>query len=266
MTFRPFLWTTIGAGVLLLAACGDKPATPQNKAAPGAETAAEAGYLEPPRVTAARAADGTVGLAGSAAPNAKVRIASPAGDVIFAQADTQGRWSARVTPARAVNLYGLSMNNNERTAQAEGYVLVTAEGEVAQLRAGSGALVLSRASNAPRILAIDYDRDGGAVVSGVAAPGVDLALRVDRASRGETKSDAKGRFLIALAEPLKPGSHDFEVAGRGGEDRRQVETTMPARLASGPYAGARTDFGWRVDWMTPGGGEQTTLLFERPAA
>ena len=266
MTFRPFLWTTLGAAVLLIAACEGKPATAPNKAAPGAETAAEAGYLEPPRVTAVKSAGGVVRLTGSAAPNAKVRIASPAGDAIFAQADAAGRWNARVAPTQAVNLYGLSMKNSERMAQAEGYILVTADGGVAQLRGGSGAVALSKSSNAPRILAIDYDRDGGAVVSGVAAPGVELALRVDRASRGETKSDAKGRFLIALAEPLKPGPHDFEVSGRGGEDRRQVDITMPRRLETGPYAGERTDFGWRVDWMTPGGGEQTTLLFERPAA
>ena len=264
MKVRPIRWAGLAAFALALAACGGKAVTPQNRTAP--ETAAEAGYLEPPRVTAVRASGAVVRLEGSAAPNARVRIASPAGDAQFAQADAKGRWSASVTPARPVNLYGLSMKDGERMAQAEGYVLVTAGGAVAQLRGGAGAVVLAPASKAPRILAIDYDRGGGAVVSGVAAPGVDLALRVDRARRGETKSDSQGRFVMPLAEPLKPGSHAFEVAGQGGEDVRQVDIGGPAHLTGGPYAGARTDFGWRVDWMTPGGGEQTTLLFERPAA
>lgn len=259
--FQPISWA---AFALALAACGGKPATPQSRTVP--ETAAEAGYLDPPQVTSVRASGGVVRLEGSAAPGAQVRVASPTGDAQFAQADAAGRWNANVTPAQAVNLYGLSMKDGARMAQAEGYVLVTADGEVAQLRGGAGAVALAPGSKAPRILAIDYDRGGGAVVSGVAAPGVDLALRVDRARRGETKTDTQGRFVIPLAEPLKPGSHAFEVAGQGGEDVRQVDTGGPAHLTGGPYAGARTSFGWRVDWMTPGGGEQTTLLFERPAA
>jgi hypothetical protein len=222
--------------------------------------------MEPPRVTAVRSTGAVMRLEGSAAPGAKVRIASPAGDAQFAQADAKGRWSANVTPAQPVNLYGLSMKDGERMAQAEGSVLVAANGAAAQLRAGAGAVALAAASKAPRILAIDYDRGGGAVVSGVAAPGVELALRVDRARRGETKADSRGRFVIPLAEPLKPGLHAFEVAGPGGEDVRQANIGGASRLTGGPYAGVRTDFGWRVDWMTPGGGEQTTLLFERPAA
>jgi hypothetical protein len=262
--FRPISWAALAALALALAACGGKPATAPSKAAP--ETAAEAGYLEPPRVTGVRAMGGVVRLEGSAVPGARVRIASPAGDAQFAQADARGAWTTNVTLAKPVNLYGLSMKNGERMAQAEGYVLVTADGEAAQLRGGAGAVALAPASKAPRILTIDYDRGGGAVVSGVATPGVDLALRVDRARRGETKSDSQGRFVIPLTEPLKPGAHAFEVAGQGGQDLRQVDIGGPAHLTGGPYAGVRTDFGWRVDWMTPGGGEQTTFLFERPAA
>jgi len=251
---------------LLLSACGGKPATSPKAPAPGSETAAEAGYLEPPRVLSARLSGAVVRLAGSAVPNSRVRIASPAGDAVFAQADAKGRWVATLKPAQSVNLYGVSMKDGERMAQAEGYLLVAADGQAAQLRGGAGTVVLAPASRAPRILAVDYDRDGGAVVSGVATPGVDLTLRVDRAARGETKADKQGRFIIALTEPLNPGSHAFEVVGEGASDVRQVDVTASAHLTAAPYQGARTDSGWRVDWMTPGGGEQTTLLFERPAA
>jgi hypothetical protein len=264
VTFR---WLIGAACALSLTACGGKPAAPQKTPAPGSDTAAEAGYLEPPRVLAARLAGGEVRLEGSAVPNGRVRIASPAGEALFAQADAKGRWRAAVKPARPVNLYGLSMKDvQQRMAQSEGYLLVAADGQTAQLRGGVGAVVLGPGSQAPRILAVDYDRDGGAVVSGVATPGVDLRLRVDRAGRGETKADKEGRFTIALNEPLKLGQHSFEVVGRVGSDQRQVAITPPAPLTDGPYEGARTDFGWRVDWMTPGGGEQTTLLFTRPAA
>ncbi|MGE5501916.1 MAG: hypothetical protein ACM3W4_08310 [Ignavibacteriales bacterium] len=251
---------------LLLVACGGKPPAPQKAPTPGSDTAAEAGYLEPPQVLAARLAGGAVRLEGSAVPNSRVRIASPAGEAVFAQADAKGRWAAAVRPSQTVNLYGVSMKDGGRMAQAEGYLLVTADGQAAQLRGGSGAVALSPPSRTPKILAVDYDRDGGAVVSGVAEPGTDLTLRVDRAARGESKADKQGRFIIPLTEPLKPGSHAFEVTGQGGADVRQVQIDAPIHPTSGPYTGRRTESGWRVDWMTPGGGGQTTLLFERPAA
>lgn len=263
VTFRRLIWAGCAFS---LVACSGKPAAPQKVPAPGSDTAAEAGYLEPPQVLAARFTGGAVSLGGSAVPDSRVRIASPSGDAIFAQADANGRWVATVKPAQPVNLYGVSMKDaQQRVAQAEGYLLVAADGETAQLRGGAGAVVLAAGAKAPRILAIDYDRDGGAVVSGVASPGVDLTLRVDRAGRGETKADKEGRFNIPLTEPLKPGSHSFEVVGQVGADQRQIDIGAPAHLTSGPYAGTRIDGGWRVDWMTPGGGEQTTLLFERPA-
>ena len=37
-------------------------------------------------------------------------------------------------------------------------------------------------------------------------------------------------------------------------------------IGAGPYLGRRTAYGWRIDWMPPGGGVQATLIYERPAA
>jgi hypothetical protein len=251
---------------LALAACGqgDESWKPAERSAAG--TATEAGYLAPPGVTAARRDGAVVRIEGSAAPGARVRLAPPSGEPIFVRADGGGRWRARLTPSQPVHLFGLSMTQAGRTAQSEGYIMLTAEGQIAQLRAGAGATSLAPASAAPRILAVDYDRDGGAVVSGVAAPGATLRLRVDRAQRGETKADARGRFAISLTEPLAMGVHEVEVAGDGGEDVLPVEITPIGSVGAGPYLGRRTPFGWRVDWMPPGGGLQTTLIFERSPA
>ena len=250
-----------------LAACGrgEEAWTPPAER-PGADTTAEAGYLAPPAITSARRDGEAVRIEGSAAPNARVRIAPPRGEPIFAQANARGRWAARLAPSQPVHLFGLSMTDNGRSAQSEGYIMMTAEGQVAQLRAGAGAVSLAPASERPRILAVDYDREGGAVVSGVALPGSTLGLRVDRVRRGETKADARGRFSISLAEPLAIGAHQIEVAGEGGEDVLPVEITPIGDVGAGPYVGRRTPFGWRVDWMPPGGGVQSTLIFERPAA
>ncbi len=266
MRVRPLI--AAAAAAVSLAACDEAEdswtAPPSGAAA--TETAAEAGYLAPPRITGASREGAAVQLEGTAAPNARVRIAPPRGEPLFVQADADGRWSAGLTPGAPVRLFGLSMTEAGRTAQSEGYVLLTADGHVAQLRAGAGALTLAPASPRPRILAVDYDREGGAVVSGVAAPQTELALRVDRERRGDTKTDARGRFSISLAEPLNLGGHVLEVAGSGGADTLRVDITPAGDLGAGPFVGERTAFGWRVDWTPPGGGVQTTLIFERPGA
>jgi hypothetical protein len=38
------------------------------------------------------------------------------------------------------------------------------------------------------------------------------------------------------------------------------QTAPPAPLAQGPVRSQLTDAGLRVDWMTPGGGVQSTIL------
>jgi len=256
----------MATAALLLSGCGEVDESWKHQPQSSADTTAEAGYLAPPAVVAASMAGKAVRVEGTAAPGGRVRIAPPRGEPIFVNADSQGRWRATLTPSQPVHLFGLSMTEGERTAQAEGYVMMTAGGQVAQLRAGAGAASLAPASAAPRILAVDYDRDGGAVVSGTAAGGAALGLRIDRTRRGETKADTRGRFSISLPEPLAMGVHEIEVSGDGGEDRLNAQITPAGDIGAGPYLGRRTDFGWRVDWMPPGGGMQTTLIFERPAA
>jgi hypothetical protein len=255
------------AAALMLSACGEGDQSWKAQAdATAADTTAEAGYLAPPEVVGASFDGKAVSIEGASAPGAQVRIAPPRGEPLLVKADAKGRWQAVLTLDQPVHLYGLSMTQGARTAQAEGYVMVTAEGRVAQLRAGAGAVSLAPPSAAPRILAIDYDRDGGSVVSGTASPGAALSLRIGRAARGETKADTRGRFSISLPEPLATGSHMIEVAGEGGEDALRADITPAGSIGAGPYVGRRTPFGWRVDWAPPGGGVQTTLIFERPAA
>ncbi|MBO9545410.1 hypothetical protein [Caulobacter sp.] len=222
----------------------------------------QAGYLTPPRaVSAVLQADG-VELQGEAAPQASVRLGSPTGEALVGRADADGRWRLRAPPAAAPRLFGLSMTLEGRTVQAQGYVMITPEGKLVLLRAGAGAEVTATASDAPRILAVDYDRSGGGVISGVAAPGAGLGVRVDRAPRAEGKADEAGRFTLSLNQALKAGVRTIQVAGEGGEQQVDVEVAPPAPPTGGPVRTTRTPIGWRVDWMTPGGGVQTTQLVE----
>jgi hypothetical protein len=119
---------------------------------------------------------------------------------------------------------------------------------------------MGQSSPSPRVLAIDYDRSGGAMVSGVGAPGAGLGVRVDRVTRGEGKVDEVGRFSISLDQPLAAGAHTIQVAGEGGEQQVVVDVRPPMPPTGGPASSTLTAVGWRVDWMTPGGGVQSTQL------
>lgn len=234
------------------------------KAAPAAThtDAAEAGYIAAPRVEQIERGPAGFVLKGVGAPNASVRLGAPTGETVVGQADASGRWSLSVPTSDRVRLYGMSTTHGGRTVQAEGYVLLTPDGVVALLRAGSGAWRLAPSSASPNILAVDVDPEGGAVISGMATPGAGLGVRVDRTPSAVGQAGDDGRFFLPLTEPLGPGAHDIQVSGEGGEQRITVMVSPAERLVDGPFRARRVDTGWRVDWMTPGGGVQTSLIIQ----
>ena len=232
----------------------DAGATNSEQAAP------HVGYLKPPRVVSATRQGDAVALSGEAAPQASVRLGAPTGEALLGKADVAGRWRLLAPLASEPRLYGLSMTLEGRTVQAQGYLMVTPSGNTVMLRAGAGADVMAPDSASPRMLAIDYDRSGGGVISGVAAPGAGLGVRVDRATRGEGKIGENGRFSISLDQPLADGTHTIQVAGEGGEQQVVIDISPPLPPTDGPVRSTLTATGWRIDWMTPGGGLQATQL------
>lgn len=242
----------------LLTACG--PSAPIAPAKADKPDSAEAGYMAPPTVDAVRRTANGISLSGRGAPDSDLRLGSPTGEVMMGRVDAVGQWTVTAPNAPGVRLFGLSTTHEGRTVQAEGYVMIADGGEVALLRAGTGAIRLAAASASPRILTVDVDRGGGAVVSGVATPGAGLNVRVDRITQGGAQVDEGGRFHISLRGLLSPGVHDIQVAGEGGETAVSIATSPAAPLTYGPVRADRAANGWRVDWMTPGGGVQSTYL------
>ena len=237
----------------VLGGCGGSPPEPGAAAAAG-----ESGYVSPPAVTAAAPGAGQVALSGLAPASAQVRLAVPGGQAVTTHADAGGRWSLRVAADGETRIYGLSAASGGRRVQAEGYVLVGPNGEAALLRAGAGALRLDRPPSS-RIAAVDFDAEGGALVSGWAPAGTDVAFRLDGRLLGEARADADGRFSYALPR-LPRGSRRITTTGVAFTDDIVVEVTPPGPLTEGPLLARPTAGGVRADWLTPGGGVQSTVL------
>jgi len=247
---------------LVLAACGpDHPSAPSSAPSPAPAQSAVAGYIQPPGVTAAAVADGQVALSGVAAPGARVRLATPEGAARFATADASGRWSLTAPVASQTRIFGLSMNVQGRQVQGQGYVLLTRAGRCVLLRAGSGAVVLGAAGPA-RITALDFDAEGGAMVSGLAPANKALSARGGGRAAASGRADPTGRFSIALNQPLDPGPQRIVVTGDGFSVAAGLEVTPAAPVTRGAFRASPVDGGLRVDWLTPGGGLQSTVILD----
>ena len=243
-----------------LIACGGHPAQPTNAAAKGL-AAGEADYKAPPELTGAAAqAGGSIALVGRAAPGAAVRLASPAGAAQFASAGADGGWRIAIPPSGAARLFSLSMSDGGQVVQAIGYLFVTPEGLAVRLRAGGGSEAIVPRGGTTWVLTLEYDNQRAATLTGHASPGAALSLRVDGVERGQATVDPQGRFTLPLSQPPLPGDHEFDLAGDDAELRFSAPIGAPAPLGRAPFIATRQGAGWRVDWLTPGGGEQTTLV------
>jgi hypothetical protein len=246
----------IAAAVLAaaLAGCEQRPAA-QAEPPP----ASDAGYVAPPAVNTVTAApDGGVRLSGDAPAEAPVRLATPEGVALVANADPAGNWSLDLPKAADARIFGLSARTDGRAVQAEGYLLVGPDGQVALLRSGASAVRLDRQA-APGIASLDLDAEGGGLLSGRAAPGTNVAVRLDGGSSNDVRADDTGRFSYTMTH-LAPRPHRIEVVGVQLNETLAFDAAPPAPLVAGPLRSQLTSQGLRADWLTPGGGVQSTIL------
>jgi hypothetical protein len=247
--------------LVLLAGCNGKPLVTATADPPASEEAAD---LTPPMPDAVRASGDGWSLSGSAPAGARVRLASPQGEALTAVADAHGRWTLALGPVAEARIFGLSATAKGRQIQSEGYVLVTAKGQAAVLRAGTGARRIDAAPR-PGLRAIDFDRGGGLEVSAAAAPGATVILKLDGRQAALGRADAAGRYDASLPSTgsqtrILPGVHQAQVFGDGFSDGVSFQVAAAPPLAQGPLHSQLTPAGLRVDWMTPGGGVQSTIL------
>jgi len=250
--------------VSLVTACGKPAQRPADRAE---SRGPDADYAAPPAVTEVRATATEVAITGTASPGQQVRLGAPTGQAVFAATHAKGHWRIGLPPSDDTRIFGLSVKAQGRLVQGQGYLVIGPRGRAALLRAGAGAVRLDPPQR-PALDALDFDRDGAAVVSGIAGPSELVFVRVDGRPVGEGRSDARGHFSVALPEPqphtpaIRPGEHRIEVAGEGFSDTADVAVSPAAPLVDGPLRSQFTKGGLRVDWMTPGGGVQSTLLLD----
>jgi hypothetical protein len=249
---------------LLLSQAGCKPSGPfPARQAQAGGDAPDPGYHAAPLVNGVtKAADGVVSLSGRAQPSSQVRLTAPARTPIEARADGSGVWTAPLGPVSKPALYALTEEAGGQTVEAEGVVAVLPGAPtVALLRAGFGAQVMQDASAAPlRIQAVDYDAAGAAVVSGRARAASPVRVLVDDQPPIEGAAGPDGRFSLTLPKPLPPGRHRLQVMTPQATAGSEVAISPTAPPRGAPYHALAEPSGWRVDWITPGGGVQTTLF------
>ena len=255
--------------IALLAACaaltGCSRATPSH--GPSAHAADPlAGYLPPPQIVQAERRGQAVLLTIAAAPGAIVRLASPDGSATTGQADRKGAIRLAAPVGAAPRLYSLSETVGGRLARAMGYVAVLpAPGPPAALLrpAAAAALPPSLSPTQRGVVAIDYDASGAAMASGHAAPSETIRLFLDGKDTGEDPADTAGVFNASFSKSLAPGPHVLGIVGQRLRASASFTAARSARLANPFFDATRMDGAWRIDWMTPGGGVQSTILFDQ---
>ena len=58
------------------------------------------------------------------------------------------------------------------------------------------------------------------------------------------------------------GAHALDLSAPSGQAHQSAEIAAPSALGGSPFRAGHVAAGWRIDWLTPGGGEQTTLVFD----
>lgn len=221
-------------------------------------------YLAPPELTSAvRGPDGVVALSGAGQPDGVLRLARPGGSAIGGTVAQDGAWSLGAPADPGPRLYSLSETVAGRMIRARGYIaILPPPGPAAVLLRPATAAGPVGLDHGLSIAAIDFDTSGAAVASGRASPGQAVRLQLDGVDAGEDRADDAGVFDIPLSVNLRPGPHRLTAAAAGFSAAAAFDAAPAAPIRTPPFDAVRAASAWRIDWMTPGGGVQTTLVFD----
>lgn len=245
----------VGAS-LGLAAC--QPAAKAEKDGPAALL--EAGYSPTPVITSVTSeASDSLLISGQARPDGRVRFLYGQQRAVGVTADSKGHFVAELPVNPQGSVFDVSMEDSGRLMHAEGRLFVPPgqPSKAVMMRPGSPSLPVAAT---PGIFAVDYDAAGALAIAGRVAPKTHVRLTIDGVGIDRT-SDAGGYFT-AVMQIAAPGDSAMPIAlsvdAGGSVWQRNVTVT---RAAAGSDQVTPIAEGWRVDWVLPGGGMQTTLVF-----
>ena len=120
---------------------------------------------------------------------------------------------------------------------------------------------------------LDYDEDGGALISGRAIPRAQIALYLDNEFFGSVKADDEGRWTIAPNKTVTDGAHTLridQILGDGDVELRieqPFETGFPIDISqrSGRVMVQSGNSLWHIARRIYGSGIRFTLIFQENA-
>ncbi|MEI9902722.1 MAG: hypothetical protein WDN06_01120 [Asticcacaulis sp.] len=248
----------LGVAGLAMAACTPKPQQAQDD-----DSYMRAkGYARAPQITVVAGSGGTVTVSGLALPGGRVRFLYGADRAIGVTADSKGRFKADLPTTAQGGLYDISMEDTGRQVEADGRLFVppAAPQKAVILRAGAPSRPVAHPG--PGITLVDYDAAGAMLVTGVAAPQAAIAIEVDGVSwPKQPRAAADGAFTATCQiPPLEDTAVTLDITVAAGSETWN-RTIAVSRSPSGGDRITAVNGGWRVDWVLPGDGMQTTLVF-----
>ncbi len=249
--------------LLLAVACIAPGCSPKTEQAQDAEAYLRSkGYSRAPQIEAIVPDDaGNVTASGRAAPDGRVRFLYGGQRAIGVTADSKGRFKADLPVGGQGELFDVSVDDGGRLMQAEGRLFVPPSNpqKAVMLRPGLPSQPVH--GDADPISILDFDNTGALVLTGKVAPRTEVTLGVDGQGITTATSDATGLYYmqVHVAPPAAGAKISLNVQA-GSVNAQRAFDFSPAD----PKAGDRitpADSGWRVDWVLPGGGMQTTVVF-----
>jgi hypothetical protein len=186
-------------------------------------------------------ADGSVVIAGRAAPGDQVSVREGERAIGQAEADAQGAFvivpAAPLPPgAGELTLSARPPGRSEQAGIGSVVLAVPARENGAETEAPLAVLV---GTDAPHLLqvpgaarpghlglqSIQYDRRDGTCLAGAAPPGAPVRLYIDDTRAGDARTEIDGRWMLRLGHPLAPGRHWLRL------DQLDASGQVVARIA-----------------------------------
>jgi hypothetical protein len=241
----------------LAAGCKEKP-----KAMDAVSAMEAAGYWRAPEIISVTQTDSSLFVViGQTIPNARVRFGYSGQRAVGVTSDSRGRFRAELPTGPDGELYDLSTEDDGRSMHADGRLFIPAGAPEKAVLMRAGAPSLALFNEDMEVAVIDYDRAGAVALAGRIAPSTPLEVMLNGEIRARTTSNDRG-FYSATTQIDPPGdteiTNTLSISAGGKEIPRNFSDSRSK--ADGDHITRFAD-GWRVDWVLPGGGMQTTLVF-----